>query len=523
MHLGQLLHGPVSHFLHSPLTQVQHALPVKTTPSLQGLSHAVFTVDSVAGVLRTVQTPLLTTAGLATGAYALHRTLGYAKQKIHQSSRIKDTTKPAINTALTTAELVFDTGALLAVLHSWNILNINDFITRQLPGIGKVGALGLGAYLLYRHLSNRAKAIKDDPNITERGKKMTGLGLKLAQTALLGGAAIFGLKSIGVDVTALVAGMGLLGLGLGFALQDPIKNLATFFLSNMYQHFGIGDSIVIGEHKGVVKQVTPFSVELRDFDVFGDGVVVTVPNSALIGTATTRRDKHPALIAAIKVGDYISLKEKRGRVAAINDYVMFIEAVDAKGVVVTEPVDLNDVNPHTFRIRDEIKTLVQSLTQGDCVTIKDKTGKIAEIKEPTIIIETIDANGYLIREVIDLNHVNPSTFTNYKRALPSLPLGLKAGDEFEIVGKKYRLMERPDPFTLICFPLNDDWQIEGRVSHNPHKAENTTRADTMQKLMPKRVEKTFQGFKSIPVKDLQGGLLIRSTPLHPSASGSRAG
>ncbi|MBF0104247.1 MAG: hypothetical protein HQM16_02860 [Deltaproteobacteria bacterium] len=31
--------------------------------------------------------------------------------------------------------------------------------------------------------------------------------------------------------------------------------------------------------------------------------------------------------------------------------------------------------------------------------------------------------------------------------------------------------------------------------HNPHKAENTTRADTMQKLMPKRVEKTFQGSK----------------------------
>ncbi|MBF0104924.1 MAG: lysine--tRNA ligase [Deltaproteobacteria bacterium] len=30
---------------------------------------------------------------------------------------------------------------------------------------------------------------------------------------------------------------------------------------------------------------------------------------------------------------------------------------------------------------------------------------------------------------------------------------------------------------------------------NSHKAENTTRADTMQKLMPKRVEKTFQGFK----------------------------
>ncbi|MBF0105506.1 MAG: hypothetical protein HQM16_09295 [Deltaproteobacteria bacterium] len=40
----------------------------------------------------------------------------------------------------------------------------------------------------------------------------------------------------------------------------------------------------------------------------------------------------------------------------------------------------------------------------------------------------------------------------------------------------------PQPLKAIC--------------HNPHKAENTTRADTMQKLMPKRVEKTFQGFNT---------------------------
>ncbi|MBF0105120.1 MAG: hypothetical protein HQM16_07305 [Deltaproteobacteria bacterium] len=33
--------------------------------------------------------------------------------------------------------------------------------------------------------------------------------------------------------------------------------------------------------------------------------------------------------------------------------------------------------------------------------------------------------------------------------------------------------------------------------HNPHKSENTTRADTIQKLMPKGVEKTFQGSKGL--------------------------
>ncbi|MBF0103908.1 MAG: hypothetical protein HQM16_01160 [Deltaproteobacteria bacterium] len=52
-------------------------------------------------------------------------------------------------------------------------------------------------------------------------------------------------------------------------------------------------------------------------------------------------------------------------------------------------------------------------------------------------------------------------------------------------------------------------------SHNPHKAENTTRADTMQKLMPKRVEKTFQGSKTTrrgnngqPLTDIKKTLIL---------------
>ncbi|MBF0107079.1 MAG: acyltransferase domain-containing protein [Deltaproteobacteria bacterium] len=40
-----------------------------------------------------------------------------------------------------------------------------------------------------------------------------------------------------------------------------------------------------------------------------------------------------------------------------------------------------------------------------------------------------------------------------------------------------------------------EWSVRD-VCLNPHKAENTARADTMQKLMPKRVEKTFQGFNN---------------------------
>ncbi|MBF0107166.1 MAG: hypothetical protein HQM16_17790 [Deltaproteobacteria bacterium] len=62
---------------------------------------------------------------------------------------------------------------------------------------------------------------------------------------------------------------------------------------------------------------------------------------------------------------------------------------------------------------------------------------------------------------------------------------------------------------------------------NPHKVENTTRADTMQKLMPKRVEKTFQGSKKrydyilmgnflneFAMRDVQTGLVMNILKNH---------
>ena len=58
------------------------------------------------------------------------------------------------------------------------------------------------------------------------------------------GALIFGaissLGTIGVDGSALVAGLGLAGFGIGFALRDAVSNTLAGVLVLMYQPFRVG-------------------------------------------------------------------------------------------------------------------------------------------------------------------------------------------------------------------------------------------------------------------------------------------
>ena len=91
---------------------------------------------------------------------------------------------------------------------------------------------------------------------------------------------IFGLVTalgtVGVDVSALVAGLGLTGFALGFALKDTISNLLSGVLILLYQPFQVGDRIKISSFEGLV-----VSIDLRYTKLEADSSTVLVPNAKL--------------------------------------------------------------------------------------------------------------------------------------------------------------------------------------------------------------------------------------------------
>ena len=92
--------------------------------------------------------------------------------------------------------------------------------------------------------------------------------------------AIFVLQNLNINITSLVAGLGIGGVAVALAAQDSIKNLlggATILADKPFQ---VGDWVVIGQYEGTVEQVGFRSTRIR---TFADSLI-TMPNARITDT-----------------------------------------------------------------------------------------------------------------------------------------------------------------------------------------------------------------------------------------------
>src|ERR1044071_6256145 len=63
------------------------------------------------------------------------------------------------------------------------------------------------------------------------------------------------LGTAGLDISALVAGLGLTGFALGFAFKDVLSNFVSGAILLAYRPFRIGDVIEMGEFLGAIEDI----------------------------------------------------------------------------------------------------------------------------------------------------------------------------------------------------------------------------------------------------------------------------
>ena len=92
---------------------------------------------------------------------------------------------------------------------------------------------------------------------------------------LLGG--ITALGTIGINVSALVAGLGLTGFALGFGLKDILANLVSGLLILLYRPFSLNEQISVAGMEGVVTDI-----DLRYTRLEQAEKAYLIPNSIMI-------------------------------------------------------------------------------------------------------------------------------------------------------------------------------------------------------------------------------------------------
>ncbi len=80
------------------------------------------------------------------------------------------------------------------------------------------------------------------------------------------------------DITAFLAGLGIIGFTVGFALQNIMQNFVSGIILLVQQPFRIGDTVQISGYDGVALKIDLRTSELKTFD----GLIVFLPNADIL-------------------------------------------------------------------------------------------------------------------------------------------------------------------------------------------------------------------------------------------------
>ena len=156
----------------------------------------------------------------------------------------------------------------------WNQF-IENFI-RGIPNLLTALVIFIVSLYLARFLSNILR------RVLHRRKAPEGV------THLLGQLTLWTVILIGMitalqrffDVTAFLAGLGIVGFTIGFALQDVIKNFASGIILLLQQPFHVGESIELAGFEGTVLTIDLRTTEIRA----SDGRIVILPNASVLAS-----------------------------------------------------------------------------------------------------------------------------------------------------------------------------------------------------------------------------------------------
>jgi len=132
----------------------------------------------------------------------------------------------------------------------------------------------------------RQMAGRPEEETSKRAKTLVDAVLRTAEVVLAIIALLMVLPELSVNIGALLAGVGIAGIAIGFGAQTLVRDTLNGLFILIENQYGIGDVVTVAGVTGRVEEVNLRRTVLRDLD----GVVHSVPNSEIRVASNYTRD-----------------------------------------------------------------------------------------------------------------------------------------------------------------------------------------------------------------------------------------
>jgi small conductance mechanosensitive channel len=185
----------------------------------------------------------------------------------------------------------------------WNRLNIDLLLTQLvawLPSLVAAVLMLVAFWILYRATRPTLARVLAKSGFDNALVLML---LSVYRFTLLVFALTMAASQLGINVGAALAGLGVVGLTIGFAAKDSLGNIMAGFLIFWDKPFRVGDWVTLEDKYGQIAEITMRTTRMRT----RNNTWVIVPNEAVINRVLTNHSTHGKTRIEVPVG--IAYKE----------------------------------------------------------------------------------------------------------------------------------------------------------------------------------------------------------------------
>ncbi len=283
--------------IRRPLASAWHLLAIFYVVVL----YVVLAIRGNAGTRYIVQGTILTAVIVALAALFENA----VRRAVHHGLTIREDLRgrfPGLQTRLNRYTLALDYAlrafiyfsAFLAILQAWGFdalawifSNTGERVFSALANILVISILAILVWEVASSFIERRLSVNSGAHApTTRARTLLPLAQTTLKIVLMVLVAMVVLSEVGVNITPLLAGAGVVGVAVGFGSQKLVQDVITGWFILMEDTIAVGDVAEVAGHAGLVERINIRTIRLRDLS----GVVHTVPFSAVSSVKNFTKD-----------------------------------------------------------------------------------------------------------------------------------------------------------------------------------------------------------------------------------------